>query len=446
MQRYFGPVVDPVRSDKDLPDRVDVVVVGGGIVGSSTALFLAEKGVSVALCEKGEIAGEQSSRNWGWVTARNRDMRELPLCLASAQLWQGMNERVGGETGYRRTGSLRVYTSHEALDAGTIWLGDAKALNVAAHVVEGPGLDHLFPGAQRSFIGGLHAPEDGRAEPQKAAPAIAEGARKRGARVFTRCAVRGIDFAAGRVAGVVTERGPIACDAIVVAGGAWSTVFLGSAGIRLPQVLVQASAMRTVPFDGPAGPTVYADRFSLRKRLDGGYNIGDPFHTKTELTPDSIRFAGDYIPMLRMSWKRMRLLFGSRALREWRRPRRWDLNAVSPFERLRTLDPAATDVFLDRAHRALVEAFPAFRDVAIAQKWAGLLDITPDAVPVISPIESVPGVFVNTGFSGHGFGLGPGAGRLMADLVTGDTPVVDPASFRYSRFIDGSNPRPKAGF
>lgn len=446
MRHYFGPVVDPVRSDEVLPDRVDVVVVGGGIAGCSTALFLAEKGVSVALCEKGHIAGEQSSRNWGWVTARNRDMRELPLCLASARLWQGMNERAGAETGYRKTGSLRVYSSRGALDTGAAWLSDAKALNVAAQIVEGADLDQIFPGAQRSFVGGLHAPEDGRAEPQKAAPAIAEAARKCGARVFTRCAVRGIDLAAGRVAGVVTERGAIACDAIVVAGGAWSTVLLGSAGIRLPQLLVQASAMRTVPFDGPSGPTVYADRFSLRKRLDGGYNIGDPFHTKTEFTPDSIRFAGDYLPMLRMSWKRMRPLFGSRAFHEWRRPRRWDLNAVSPFERVRTLDPEATDVFLGRAHRALVKALPAFSEVPIAQKWAGLLDITPDAVPVISQIDPIPGLFANTGFSGHGFGLGPGAGHLMADLVTGDAPIVNPGPFRYSRFTDGSKPRPKAGF
>ena len=446
MRHYFGPVVDPVRSDEALPGRVDVVVIGGGIAGSSTALFLAEKGVSVALCEKGQIAGEQSSRNWGWVTARNRDMRELPLCLASAELWKGMNERVGAETGYRRTGSLRVYASRDDLDAGAAWLDDASALTVAAHRIDREGLGRLFGGAQRAFVGGIYAPEDGCAEPQKAASAIAEGARKRGARILTQCAVRGIDLTAGRVAGVVTERGVIACDSVVVAGGGWSTVFLGSLGIRLPQLLVQASAMRTMPFDGPAGPTVYADRFSLRKRLDGGYTIGDPFHTKTELTPDSIRFAGDYMPMLRMSWKRMRPLFGGRALREWRRPRRWDLNAVSPFEHARTLDPEATDVFLVRTHRALVRAFPVFRDVPIAQKWSGLLDITPDAVPVISSIDSVPGMFINTGFSGHGFGLGPGAGRLMADLVTGDNPVVDPGSFRYSRFIDGSNPRPKAGF
>ena len=80
----------------------------------------------------------------------------------------------------------------------------------------------------------------------------------------------------------------------------------------------------------------------------------------------------------------------------------------------------------------------------LAERWAGLIDVTPDAVPVISPVDALPGFFVATGFSGHGFGIGPGAGRLMADLVAGDTPLVDPTPFRFARFSDGSNPRPFA--
>ncbi len=86
--------------------------------------------------------------------------------------------------------------------------------------------------------------------------------------------------------------------------------------------------------------------------------------------------------------------------------------------------------------------FPAFRDVQVAERWAGYIDATPDAVPVISPVDSIPGFYIATGFSGHGFGIGPGAGKLMADIVTGvTTPVVDPAPFRYSRFVDDNKPR-----
>ena len=98
----MAPRVDPVRSDEALPARADVVIIGGGIIGASTALFLAEKGVSVALCEKGHIAGEQSSRNWGWCRKMGRDPRELPLIIESLRLWQGMNQRVEAETGFRQ--------------------------------------------------------------------------------------------------------------------------------------------------------------------------------------------------------------------------------------------------------------------------------------------------------------------------------------------------------
>jgi glycine/D-amino acid oxidase-like deaminating enzyme len=89
--------------------------------------------------------------------------------------------------------------------------------------------------------------------------------------------------------------------------------------------------------------------------------------------------------------------------------------------------------------------FPVFEKARVAQQWAGMIDVTPDAVPVISHVDGISGFVIATGFSGHGFGIGPGAGRLVADLVTGDPPIVDPTPFRFSRFTDGSRPRPEAG-
>ena len=125
---------------------------------------------------------------------------------------------------------------------------------------------------------------------------------------------------------------------------------------------------------------------------------------------------------------------GRRFIEEWRIPRRWPLDAASPFERVRVLDPAPTHSILDEARRNLARAFPVFANMQVVEQWGGLMDVTPDAVPVISPVEAVPGFFIASGFSGHGFGIGPGAGRLMADLVAGDTPVVDAAPFRLDRF------------
>ena len=114
--------------------------------------------------------------------------------------------------------------------------------------------------------------------------------------------------------------------------------------------------------------------------------------------------------------------------------RRWRLDETSPFEAVRVLDPEPDRFVVDRARTAAAQAFPLFRNAEMAESWGGMIDVMPDAIPVISAVESLPGFFIATGFSGHGFGIGPGAGRLMADMVAGDAPVVDPAPFRLDRF------------
>jgi len=101
------------------------------------------------------------------------------------------------------------------------------------------------------------------------------------------------------------------------------------------------------------------------------------------------------------------------------------------------LDPAPEDAILDEGKSNLARAFPVFKDVPIVERWAGLIDVTPDAVPVISPVTALPGFYLASGFSGHGFGIGPASGRLIADLVTGDSPIVDPTPFRFERFERG---------
>ena len=127
----MAPRVDPVRSDDTLPARADVVIIGGGIIGTSAALFLAQKGVRVVLCEKGHIAGEQSSRNWGWCRKMGRDPRELPLIIESLRLWQGMNEMIEPETGFRRGGIMYLAkTQAEIGQLETFYFTQADACKV----------------------------------------------------------------------------------------------------------------------------------------------------------------------------------------------------------------------------------------------------------------------------------------------------------------------------
>ena len=153
-----------------------------------------------------------------------------------------------------------------------------------------------------------------------------------------------------------------------------------------------------------------------------------------DITPDSFRLLRRYARTLKENYGEVRLRFGRRFFEEWRTPRRWVMDEASPFEVVRVLDPAPKQATLEEARTTLARFFPAFAQMQVAESWGGMIDVTPDAVPVIGEVPSVPGFFLATGFSGHGFGIGPGAGRLTADLVAGDVPLVDPAPFRFDRF------------
>ena len=126
-------------------------------------------------------------------------------------------------------------------------------------------------------------------------------------------------------------------------------------------------------------------------------------------------------------------------------PTRWAMDEASPFEYCRVLDPKPSKKSAERVLGNARKAFPVLEKAQVAQRWAGYIDVTPDAVPVISAVDDVPGFHVATGFSGHGFGIGPAAGRLMADIVTGRPLIVDPRDFRWSRFSDGSKVAPITG-
>ncbi len=292
---------------------------------------------------------------------------------------------------------------------------------------------HL-PGLAGGFTAALHTSTDGRAEPLKAAPAIARAAARSGAHVLPGCAVRTVERSSGRVSGVVTEHGRIACSSVVLAGGAWSRLFAGNLGLDFPQLKILATVARSTPVDGVPDMPVGADNFAFRRRLDGGFSITMRNVNVAPVVPDSFRLFPDFVPNLVSSWRELKLRVGGRFVEEWRTPRRWSPDQISPFEKVRILDPVPVDRLNREGLAHLVKAFPAFAEARIAQSWAGLIDVTPDAVPVIGPVPSIPGFFIASGFSGHGFGIGPGAGQLVAELVTGATTSVDASPFRFDRF------------
>lgn len=435
--------VDDVGSDP-LPSTVDVVVVGGGIIGVSTAFFLAERGVRTLLCEKGVIGGEQSSRNWGWCRTMGRDPRELPLTMESLRLWREINARIGDETGFRQIGTLYICPDEASFAKREAWLPHAREQGLDSRLLRGAEVNNILEGSTARWVGALYTPSDGVAEPAMAAPAIARAGRRIGLSVATQCAVRGIEKTAGRVQAVITEKGRVACQSVVLAGGAWSSLFCSSLDLRLPQLKVLASVLRTAPLHGGPSTAAWGPGLSLRRRLDGGYTVSHG-SVVAEIVPDSFRFFRDFLTVLRMEWAGINLRFGKSFLAEYRQGRPWSLDATSPFERHRILDPEPAQKDLANARVNLERAFPAFKGVPTQATWGGMIDATPDLLPVISAVDTVPGFYISTGFSGHGFGIALGTGRLTADLVCGDTPVVDPSPFRFSRFSDGTRVRPLTG-
>ncbi|WP_373502579.1 NAD(P)/FAD-dependent oxidoreductase [Aestuariivirga sp.] len=440
------PAIARVASDTTLPKQATVCIIGGGIAGIATALELVERGIDVVVLEKGEIAAEQSSRNWGWCRQMGRDPREIPLIQVAMTAWDGMNVQIGGETGFTRCGILYLCDTDEQLAAKAKWFEEsAKPAGLSTRMISGAEADGLQPGSTKPWKGALYTPDDARAEPFIAVPAMAEGLRKKGGKIFTNCAVRGLETKGGRVSAVVTEKGTIACDSVVLAGGAWSRRFCHNIGISLPQLSVISSVMRSGPIDTGLTRTCSGGGFTFRKRMDGGFTITHQHISVADIVPDSFRLFREFLPALMVDWSGLRLRLGKRFIDEARLKRRWALDEVSPFEEVRVLDPEPIDSILDEAAKNLVERYPAFKPMKIAERWAGCIDATPDAVPIISKVEKLEGFHLCTGFSGHGFGLGPGAGKLMAEIVTGERPCVDPSPFRYSRFFDGSNPRPTTG-
>lgn len=424
------------------PASTETVVIGGGIAGVTTAYYLAREGVPVVLCEKGRVAAEQSSRNWGWVRKQGRDPRELPGAILSLRLWEELDRELPGQTGFVRGGIAYLARDEARLEAFERWLDHARLYQLDSHVLSKAKTSALVGYEGSPYIGALMTPSDARAEPRLAVPAMARAAKAHGAIIRERTAVRGLQLEAGRVTGVVTEFGTISCKNVVIAAGAWSSLFLRHHGIDLPQLHVRASVLRT----GAAAKlneTAMGDgNAAIRPRLDGGYTVARSGSYTVDITPDSFRYFSQYIPVLRSSYSNMKLRVGRKFIDSWNLTRPWSDDQVSPFEKVRTLDPEPDNALLDEVMAAARQQYPQLADVDIAERWAGMIDVMPDAVPAMGPVDGLENVLIATGFSGHGFGFGPAAGYLMAELICGKETSVDLAPFRMSRFSDGQRLAP----
>ncbi|MQY44011.1 FAD-dependent oxidoreductase [Epibacterium sp. SM1969] len=430
----MAPRILPVTTSTEMPKSTTVAIIGGGIVGLSAALTLAERGVPVVVLEKGTLAAEQSSRNLGWVRKTSRAAADIPLALAADEMWAQMPQRVGGDVGYRQNGIMFVAGSDAEMATYEGWHNGVQGLSLDSRMLSQAEIDTLVPGGSGRWKGGVYTPSDGKAEPTMASSMIASAAMAKGAVILENCAVRCLSQSGGRVSGVVTEKGEIACDQVILAGGLWSRRFLGNMGIALPTLPLICYAFRTAPMEGPGEIAVGGPDFSFRRCHTGGYVITHRAALGAPLVLDHALIGMKYLPMLKHTSGMLRYIFGKPFLDDLRLPRRWGAHSRSPFERQRVMDPPENPRINAQALANIAKSWPAFRDLKIEEAWAGTMDITPDSNPVLDRVDSLPGLTLATGMSGHGFGTGPAAGQLAADLATQATPLVDLSPYRLDRF------------
>ncbi|MEJ2132718.1 MAG: FAD-binding oxidoreductase, partial [Gammaproteobacteria bacterium] len=360
-------------------------------------------------------------------------------------IWEGLAREIGEDIGFARTGVLYLAESEAQLAKLAEWLDVAAQHQLDSRILSGHEVDVLVTDKRGQWRGGLWTASDGRAEPFKAVPALARTLVRFGGAIREDCAVRSLDLAAGRIAGVVTEHGRVRAQSVVCAAGAWSTLFLRHHGIRLPQLTVRSTVARTARAPDVFSGAAALGEVAIRRRMDGGYTVAAGGETEHFVGADTFRHFFKFLPAVSGRARSLRLRFGDGLLQRLTASGSWDASTVSPFEKTRVLNPPPSKRALERMRRGLARRLPTLASIDFEETWAGMIDVTPDVVPVLDEVRAWPGLFLATGFSGHGFGIGPGAGRVMADMVQGRPVAHDLARFRLSRFSDGSPMRPGPG-
>ena len=422
---------------RNIEPEADVVVIGGGIVGCATAFNLARRGASVVLVEKGEIANEQSSRNWGWVS-QLRNPAEAELQMLSQSIWPTLSDELEADLEWQQAGSLYL-AEDEA---------EFEHLQRQAEVMRGVGMDvgmltrneaeGLIPEIAGDWHGAYHNRTNGQADPVKTTTAFARAAQEKGVRIYTNCAVESLGVSNGEVRSVQTELGEVRTSVVVCAAGAWSSVIGRMVGLNLPQRKVRATVARTNPVPLFTRVNVWGMGVAVRQRNDGSLIVAGDGTADYDVTLDSFRHMRLFFPAYLRNRRDIRLHFGSEFLKDVSRRMPWSDSRSHPFRHTVGVEPKPNLKKVRDGLERLQMLYPHLDGkVQIESSWAGYIDGTPDRVPVIGEAPGLKGFLFATGFSGHGFAMGPGTGQVVSELILDGKPSVDISAMRYTRFEEG---------
>ncbi len=380
-------------------ERADVVVIGGGITGVAAAYALARDGVGVLLVERFQLAAMASGWTLAGVRQSGRHPAELPLALAAVERWRDLDAELDAETGYRQHGNMRLARTVDEVAVVRRLVADQRAL----------GLDLTFlptteavrerePALAPAVLAASYCPTDGSADPVATVQAFARAAARHGARLAPGERVTGIEVSRGALAAVATDRRRIATRRAVLACGAFGNDLLAPLGLAVPLRQPMVTVLQTEPVPPLLGPVLGVANADMAGRQERSGRL--------RVTSG----AGDWHGQL----------------------------GTEPVPRV---SPTAGSVA--QVVEKLCHVLPAFRNCPIHAVWAGLLDLTPDALPVLDRVPGSDGIVAAMGFSGHGFGIGPVTGEIVADLVQDRAGRFDLAPVRFDRF--GSAAVPEAG-
>jgi sarcosine oxidase, subunit beta len=368
-----------------LPERASVVVVGGGVMGTSIAFHLAEAGVPDVLLVERDMLGEGStSKAAGGVRAQFSDAVNVALGARSLEAYADFARRPGHEIDLHRDGYLFLLSRDEDVAAFTESVALQNTLGVPSRVLDPAEAGRLCPLVETDgLVGAAYSPDDGFCTPEAVVAGYAAGARRHGARVVTGCEVTGVETDGGAVRAVETTRGRVETGAVVCAAGAWSRRLGEMAGVDLDVTPYRRQVVVTEALDLPPHVPMtidFATTFYFHPEGPGllvGMSDAD--------TPPGFDL-------------------------------RWD------------------DAFLDRVAEAAARRAPSVLDAGLAHRWTGLYEVTPDHNALVGESPDVGRFLYATGFSGHGFLMGPAVGEVVRDLYLGRTPPVDVSAFDARRF------------
>jgi sarcosine oxidase, subunit beta len=377
-----------------MSERADVVVIGGGLIGTSIAYQLCRGGAGrVLLLERGQLGSGDSGRTFGMVRRHYSNAVTALLGIRGSDTIMHWGEQVGvGDSGYVETGYL-LPVPERLIEACRDNVERLRALGLETAFVEPSEIAAIEPLlALDGIAGAAYEPDGGFADAHKMILSWFAAASALGLAMQVGCAVTGLIAEGGRVRGVRTVDGDIACDRVVLATGAWARELLAPAGVDAPIALkrIQVAVLRQ-PAGAPRPNVVCSDAV-----------------TNVVVRPDrgalfcAVTYFGD-----------------------------------EPLEAAADCDYEATPGYEAAIRRALAERYPALAGAAWQRAWAGPYDYSPDWNPILGEAPGVDGLYLALAWSGHGFKLSPAVGEVVAAEVLGAEPPIDVSALRPTRFAEG---------